>query len=79
MFKIIIEQNKPKASSKDDNNKVQKSMKQSNEKRQRESVKQKAGFLEKINKIDELQVNRKKKKGQLPVSGMKEGISLKTL
>lgn len=54
-------------------------MKQSNEKRQRESVKQKAGFLEKINKIDELQVNRKKKKGQLPVSGMKEGISLKTL
>lgn len=37
-------------------------MKQTNEKRQRESVKQKAGFLEKINKIDKLQIDRKEKK-----------------
>lgn len=45
-------------------------MKQTNEKRQRESMKQKAGFLEKINKIDKLQrlTTKKKIRHKLPVS-----------
>lgn len=55
-------------------------MKKTNEKQQRESMKQKTGFLEKINKIDKFQrLTKKKKTTRITISGMKYGISLKTV
>lgn len=50
-------------------------MKQTSKKQQRESMKEKASFLEKINKIDKSQRLTKMRTHKLPVSRMKWKIT----